>query len=119
MWPWQCCEDRLYVVTVYWPDEELWDDDYGKEVKMTEICPCCGGKTHAGYMETEYRLENNSIQIAKQVPADICDICDICGKALLVPDTVERIDEIIEKYRAGTLAVKPLMAGEVALESNA
>ncbi len=83
---------------------------------MIEICPCCGGKTRAGYMETEYRLENDSILIVKQVPADICDIC---GEALLSPDTVERIDKVIEKYRAGTLAVKPLIAGEVALESNA
>ncbi len=28
-----CCEDRLYVVTVYWPDEELWDDDYARRLK--------------------------------------------------------------------------------------
>jgi hypothetical protein len=46
------------------------------------------------------------------VPARVCNLCD---EAYISLEASQQIDEILEKYRAGRLAIKPIPAGEIDL----
>lgn len=82
---------------------------------VDDLCLCGRGKLHEGVTELKIRVQNN-ILVIKNVPARVCDLCD---EAYISPETSRRIDEIMEKYRAGELEVKPITAGEIDLKQSA
>jgi len=51
-----------------------------------------------------------ALLVIKNVPARVCDLCD---EAYISPETSRRIDEIMEKYHARKLVVRPIPAGEI------
>lgn len=83
--------------------------------ELDDLCLCGRGKLHEGVTELKIRVQNNLL-IIKNVPARVCDFCD---EAYISPETSRRIDEIMEKYRAGKLEVKPITAGEIDLKQSA
>jgi hypothetical protein len=54
--------------------------------------------------------------VIKKVPALVCSCC---GEAYVTPDVSEKIDGIVQEFRAGKLLARPLAAGEVELKMNA
>jgi len=70
---------------------------------------------HDGFTELKIRIEN-TLLVIKNVPARVCDLCD---EAYISPETSKQIDAILEKYRAGRLEIKPIVAGEIDLKLSA
>jgi YgiT-type zinc finger domain-containing protein len=82
---------------------------------VDDLCLCGRGKLHEGFTELRIRVED-VLLVIKNVPARVCNLCD---EAYISPDTSRQIDEIMEKYRAGSLAAKPIPAGEIDLMQTA
>ena len=82
---------------------------------VDDLCLCGRGRLHEGFTELKIRIEN-TLLVIKNVPARICDFCD---EAYISPETSKRIDRMMENYRAGRLAVKPIAAGEIDLKQSA
>ena len=57
-----------------------------------------------------------TLLVIKNVPARVCNICD---EAYISPETSPQIDKIMEKYRAGWLAAKPLLPRKLILMQTA
>jgi len=83
--------------------------------ELDDLCLCGRGKLHEGVTELKIRVQNRLL-IIKNVPARVCDLCD---EAYISPETSRRIDEIMKKYRAGKLEVKPITADEIDLKQSA
>lgn len=82
---------------------------------VDDLCLCGRGKLHEGFTELRIRVED-ALLVIKNVPARVCNLCD---EAYISPDTSRLIDEIMEKYRAGRLAARPIPAGEIDLMQTA
>jgi YgiT-type zinc finger domain-containing protein len=82
---------------------------------VDDMCLCGRGKLHEGFTELRIKVQD-TLLVIKNVPARVCDLCD---EAYLSPETSRQIDEIMEKYHAGKLVVKPIPAGEVDLKQVA
>lgn len=82
---------------------------------VDDMCLCGRGKLHDGFTELKIRVED-TLLVIKNVPARVCDLCD---EAYISLETSRQIDEIMEKYHAGKLVVKPIPAGEVDLKQTA
>jgi YgiT-type zinc finger domain-containing protein len=82
---------------------------------VDNLCLCGRGKLHEGFTELKIRVKE-TLLVIKNVPARVCDLCD---EAYISPETSRCIDEIMEKYRAGKLVVKPIPAGEIDLKQTA
>ncbi len=76
-------------------------------------CQCCGGKLREGTTEITAKV-NNTVIVIKNIPAFVCENCDEAYYSL---ETARKIDEVRRAFRAGTLLVKPLAAGEVDLNT--
>lgn len=82
---------------------------------LDDLCLCGRGKLHEGFTELRIKVQD-ILLVIKNVPARVCDLCD---EAYISPETSMQIDEIMEKYRAGRLVVKPIPAGEIDLKQTA
>lgn len=82
---------------------------------VDDLCLCGKGRLHEGFTELKIRIEN-TILVIKNVPARVCDLCD---EAYISPETSRQVDRVMEKYRAGRLEVKPIVAGEIDLKQSA
>lgn len=82
---------------------------------VDDLCLCGRGRLHDGFTELKIRIEN-TLLVIKNVPARVCDLCD---EAYISPETSTQIDTILEKYRAGRLEIKPIVAGEIDLKLSA
>ncbi len=82
---------------------------------VDDLCLCGKGRLREGFTELKIRVQN-TLLVIKNVPARICDLCD---EAYISPETSRRIDEVMEKYRAGRLEVKPIAAAEIDLKQSA
>ncbi len=80
---------------------------------IPDECQYCGGKLHEGITEITARV-NNTVIVIKNIPAFVCENCDEAYYSL---ETARKIDEVLRAFRAGTLLVKPLAAGEVDLNT--
>ena len=82
---------------------------------VDDLCLCGRGKLHDGFTELKIKVQD-TLLVVKNVPARVCDLCD---EAYISPETSRQIDEIMQKYRAGRLVVKPIAAGESDLKQTA
>ncbi len=80
---------------------------------IPDECQHCGGKLHEGTTEITARV-NNMVVVIKNIPAFVCENCDEAYYSL---EIARKIDEVRKAFRAGTLLVKPLAAGEVDLNA--
>lgn len=81
---------------------------------IPDECQYCGGKLYEGTTEIKAKV-NNTIIVIKNIPAPVCENCDEAYYSL---ETARKIDEVRRAFRAGTLLVKPLAAGEVDLSGG-
>lgn len=81
----------------------------------SDTCALCGSKLREGFTELVMKV-GNEVVVIKKVPALVCSCC---GEAYVTPEVSEKIDEIIQEFRAGKLLVRPLAAGEIELKMNA
>ncbi len=82
---------------------------------IPDTCSCGRGKLHKGVTKHIVEIDNEVIVI-KNVPAWICDLCD---ESYITPAVSEKIDEIIDAFRAGRLLSKPIAAGQIELTMSA
>lgn len=80
---------------------------------IPDECQYCGGKLHEGTTEITAKV-NNTVIVIKNIPAFVCENCDEAYYSL---ETARKIDKVRKAFRAGTLLVKPLAAGEVDLNT--
>jgi YgiT-type zinc finger domain-containing protein len=80
---------------------------------IPDECQYCGGKLHEGTTEITAKV-NNTVIVIKNIPAFVCENCDEAYYSL---EIARKIDEVRRAFRAGTLRVKPLAAGEVDLNT--
>jgi YgiT-type zinc finger domain-containing protein len=82
---------------------------------IDDLCLCGRGRLNDGFTELRVQIEG-TLLVIKNVPARVCSLCD---EAYISPKTSRQIDEIIAKYLAGGLAVKPIPAEEIDLMQTA
>lgn len=75
-------------------------------------CTFCKGTLTEGRTEFMVRI-NHEVVVIKDIPAFICDRCN---EAYFLPESSRKIDEILEKVRAGPVCGRPLAAIEVSME---
>ncbi len=68
---------------------------------------------HEGTTEITAKV-NNTVIVIKNIPAFVCENCEEAYYSLKI---ARKIDEVRRAFRAGTLWVKPLAAGEVDLNT--
>jgi len=81
----------------------------------SDVCALCGGKQREGLTELVMKV-GNEVVVIKKVPALVCNCC---GESYVTPEISEKIDDVIQEFRAGKLLVRPLAAGEIELETSA
>ena len=81
---------------------------------IPDECQYCGCKLHEGTTEIKAKI-NNTVIVIKNIPAFVCENCDEAYYSL---DIAGKIDEVRKAFRAGTLLVKPLAAGEIDLNAQ-
>lgn len=79
---------------------------------IPDSCTFCKGTLKEGKTEFMVRI-NHEIVVIKDIPAFICDQCN---EAYFPPESSRKIDEILEKLRAGPVCGRPLAAIEVCME---
>ena len=103
--------DRLFIVTVYKPSHEEWQNDWRTK---TSRCPLCGRHLKRGLAAMPFLLRD-AVVLIKDVPAEICANCHepfISGTAtdgvigLLAPLHDLRAEVLVLSYCATTAGVQ-------------
>ena len=90
-------DPKLRIVTVYEPDDELWEDDYKISANMKQTrdkCDLCEGELSPGTTSLEIWYHDELI-VLRDIPADVCQQC---GEAYLSAEVSEKIDRFLEEY---------------------
>ena len=90
-------ENKLWLITAYEPDSNLWDSDFKKRKGwfIMDKCFYCKGIMKNDYNNYMVDLDGHFI-IIKNVP---CHKCSQCGEVSYSGEVVARIEEIVEKLK--------------------
>lgn len=67
-------DETCYLITAYWPDIELWSDDFRTRRKKMKCVICKQGNTRPGVTVVTLQRDDRTLVI-KGVPAEICENC--------------------------------------------
>jgi YgiT-type zinc finger domain-containing protein len=81
----------------------------------SDVCALCGGKLREGFTELVMKI-GDEVVVIKKVPALVCSCC---VEAYVTPEASEKIDAVLQEFRAGKLLARPLAAGEIELQMSA